>query len=505
MKAVIYTRVSSKEQVEGTSLESQERVCRDYCAAHGLNVVRIFSDAGESAKTSDREQFLAAIRFCGASREGITHLVVWKLDRFARNGYDQAVFHNTLASHGVDLCSATQHLGEGMTAKILRTVYGLQAELENDIKAERSLVAMKQLALAGCWVHMAPVGYVNARDAQKRPVLIEDPQTGAVVRSAFEQISSGAIGVRAAVDKLLALGIKTPRGRTINLNDLHRMLRMPIYAGRIVSKLTAGREVRTIFPGLVSDETFDRVQAVLAGRSVTSKPHERTREDLPLKGTVRCGHCNNLLTASISRGRSASYGYYHCWKCGAVRVRADELERQMAELLGSLTIKTSPVMRLFKEIVLDVWKKEQATTQAETSRAKDNLTRIEQQMERLTDKLLSGVVTDDVYQATSARLRTEIAIARSAQHDTEIEDLDVGAAVEMATHLLADARRIWERLGAVDKARFQQALIPAGFAYTRDGGLRTVGAGNVFGLIPISDARAPQMAPLTGFEPMFPG
>ncbi len=84
-KAVIYCRVSSVEQVDGTSLESQERMCREFAKREGIEVSEVFIDKGESAKTADRTEFLKAISFCSLKKNKVTDFIVYKLDRFARN------------------------------------------------------------------------------------------------------------------------------------------------------------------------------------------------------------------------------------------------------------------------------------------------------------------------------------------------------------------------------------------------------------------------------------
>lgn len=84
-RGIIYCRVSSLDQVDGTSLESQERICREYAEREGIEVVEVFVDRGESAKTADRPQFLKAISFCGQKKNRIDFFVVYKLDRFSRS------------------------------------------------------------------------------------------------------------------------------------------------------------------------------------------------------------------------------------------------------------------------------------------------------------------------------------------------------------------------------------------------------------------------------------
>src|SRR4051812_17049174 len=84
MNGVIYIRVSTKEQVEGTSLTTQRDACLQYAATHKITIEKVFEEQGESAKFRDRTQLLALIDFC-RTRKSIQALIVWKLDRFARN------------------------------------------------------------------------------------------------------------------------------------------------------------------------------------------------------------------------------------------------------------------------------------------------------------------------------------------------------------------------------------------------------------------------------------
>jgi DNA invertase Pin-like site-specific DNA recombinase len=113
-RAVIYTRVSSTDQVEGTSLETQERSCREYCAREKMEVVELFSDRGESAKTADRPKFQDMVRFSNAKANLVNYVVVYRLDRLARNNHDYAVYTAALARRGVAIRSATEPIYGGI-------------------------------------------------------------------------------------------------------------------------------------------------------------------------------------------------------------------------------------------------------------------------------------------------------------------------------------------------------------------------------------------------------
>src|SRR5688572_3572923 len=100
MRAVIYCRVSTKEQAESLSLQSQERACRQGCDREALDVVQVFIEAGESAKTSNRTQLARMLQFCQSARPRIDFVVVYRVDRFARNSLDHHKVRNVLMAFG---------------------------------------------------------------------------------------------------------------------------------------------------------------------------------------------------------------------------------------------------------------------------------------------------------------------------------------------------------------------------------------------------------------------
>ena len=99
MSAVIYARFSSDNQRE-ESITAQVRACTEYARRKGYPVVKVYTDEARSATTDDRPGFLTMIDDIKSGRVEAQFLLVHKLDRFARNRYDSAVYRRTLASAG---------------------------------------------------------------------------------------------------------------------------------------------------------------------------------------------------------------------------------------------------------------------------------------------------------------------------------------------------------------------------------------------------------------------
>ena len=108
MNGIIYCRVSSKEQIEGTSLESQELACRECARSKQVKLLRVFVGRGESAKFADRPELLELLEFCRKHKGSVQPLFIWKIDRLARNVSDFFGIKALLLKYGVRVVSVTE-------------------------------------------------------------------------------------------------------------------------------------------------------------------------------------------------------------------------------------------------------------------------------------------------------------------------------------------------------------------------------------------------------------
>ena len=118
-KAYIYVRVSSDEQVENNSLDTQERVCREYCLRESIEVATVFREEGESAKTANRTQLQLMLKACtNARKQGITHVIIYKIDRLSRDVSDYLAILAALAKNGITLISPLESFDESPPGKL---------------------------------------------------------------------------------------------------------------------------------------------------------------------------------------------------------------------------------------------------------------------------------------------------------------------------------------------------------------------------------------------------
>ena len=201
------------------------------------------------------------------------------------------------------------------------------SELDNNLRGQRSKLGMEGATERGRWCHQAPVGYVNCgRNAV--PSLTPDPERAEIVREAFTRVASGEAPLSVYKD-FVERGFSTRRGRIIGRQTFYSMLRNPVHKGQLVTKLGFGDGD---WEPLVELDTWERVQAVvsqirLRSASAETRPqsgkraYRRLRENLELRGWLRCADCDHKLTGSVTKG----HAYINCVKKGHVRLRADEL------------------------------------------------------------------------------------------------------------------------------------------------------------------------------------
>ena len=230
--AVIYTRVSTKEQVENLSLSTQLEACRHYCETHGFTVAATFTDRGESAKTTNRPQFLAMLEHCQKNKGRIDVVVVYNVSRFSRDTHDHLGVRAQLYKYDVALRSVTEPIDETAVGRLNENLMSVISQFDNDVKAERTVVGMTAALELGRWTHKAPIGYVNGDKKKGEPSLIHDPERAPLMRRAFELAAEHPlVDVLNECNRLGLTMRKT--GRPVSKQTLSAALRNPLYIGRV--------------------------------------------------------------------------------------------------------------------------------------------------------------------------------------------------------------------------------------------------------------------------------
>lgn len=303
MKAVIYARYSSDNQRE-ESIEGQLRECTAYCKKNDITILRTYIDRAMSAKTDHRPDFQRMIR---DSAKGLFDvIIVWKLDRFARNRYDSAHYKAQLRKYGVKVLSATENISDGPEGIILESMLEGMAEYYSAELSEKVIRGHTENALKCKYNGGTPTfGYVIDKDKYYQI----DPHTAPVVLESYIRYDQGAT-MKEVMEYMAENGFTTIRGRKIDLNFIARMLKNRKYIGEYSYRhiVTPGG-----IPAIVPQDLFDRVQQRLEQNRKAPARH-KAEDDYLLTTKLFCGTCGAMMVGesgtSASKGRK--YHYYRC-------------------------------------------------------------------------------------------------------------------------------------------------------------------------------------------------
>ncbi len=188
--AIIYVRVSTKEQVdEGNSLNTQQKICNDYALKNQYDVVSTFIEQGESAKTVDRTELQKLLKYCSDKRNRVTAVIIYKLDRLSRNTDDYSQLRLLLKRYGVEIKSTSEHFENTPVGRFMENTIANISQFDNDIRAERCAGGMREAMREGRYVWMAIIGYKNVKIGGKATIT-QDEKMAPIILRTFKLIAS---------------------------------------------------------------------------------------------------------------------------------------------------------------------------------------------------------------------------------------------------------------------------------------------------------------------------
>ena len=308
MKAVIYARYSSDSQRE-ESIEGQLRECKEYAARNDIILLGEYIDRALSAKTDNRPEFQRMIK--DSYTKLFDTIIVWKLDRFARNRYDSAHYKNILKKNGVKVISAKETLGEGAESIILESMLEGYAEYYSVELAEKINRGLTENALKGkINGGTVTLGY----KLTKEQTFEIDEELAPFVKEAFTRYADGETMVDITKDFIIR-GFRTRYGNVVTKNVLQRMFRNRRYLGEYRYRDIVRKNA---FPAIVSEELFNRVQERLS-KNKAAPGRNKARVDYILTTKLKCGKCGRLMAGESGTSRQGITHYYY--KCSSAKRR----------------------------------------------------------------------------------------------------------------------------------------------------------------------------------------
>lgn len=312
MKVVGYCRYSSEGQRDGFSIEAQKEGISAYCDIQGFEIVRFYVDEAQTGTLDDRENFLEMI---DDTRSGeFSGIVVHKLDRFARNRYDSAIYGKVLEQRGVKLFSVLEPIiaEDSPESLLFRGVVETMNEYYSRNLAREVLKGQKIAARGGQYLGgFVPFGY---KVENKRYVV--NPNEARIVLEIFQRLDAGYSAANIA-RWVQTQNVLTKQNLEFTASSVLCLAKNPIYIGRYIwgrksKRIKEPIVVENAAPVIVPKELFERVNAMLAERRKAVSGRKREADYL-LTGYLNCEYCGSHLTGfkSLSDYTSRRTGEHH--------------------------------------------------------------------------------------------------------------------------------------------------------------------------------------------------
>ena len=373
---IIYARYSSDNQ-RAESITAQLRACKDYAKKKGYSIIGIYTDESKTGTNDNRSGFQEIMTFIENNPSSVQIVLVHKLDRFARNRYDSAIYRKKLEKAGVRLESVLENFDDSPESVLLESVIEGYNEYYSKNLARETMKGMKETALQA--KHTGghpPLGY----DVSDNKTYIINPIHSEAIRIIFERFSQG-YSYKAIIEELALKGLKTRNRKPFGQNSLYDILRNKKYTGCYIFNLKTGKDssgkrnnhslkeldeiviIPNAFPEIISDELYNSVQKRLDDRRKDhSQGSQKAKVVYLLSGRVWCGLCGNKMTGTSSSYKTRVSGdlrrrhQYECnfakrtHNCDMKKIAKEKIESMVLKELMENIFSETHVDRLVKEI-----------------------------------------------------------------------------------------------------------------------------------------------------------
>lgn len=383
MKGVIYARYSSDNQRE-ESIEGQLRECKAFAEKNDIQIVETYIDRALSARTDRRPDFQRMIK--DSSGKKFEVVIVWKLDRFARDKYDSAHYKRILKNNGVKVISATEAISAGAEGILLESMLEGMAEYYSAELSEKVTRGLTENALK-CKYNggTLPIGYMI--DSEQYFQI--DPLTAPAVLDAFKHYADGA-SMREITDEMNLKGVRTKRGGKISINSVTRMLHNRKYIGEYrYNDIVHPNGI----PAIVPEDLFNRVQERMAANKKAPAKHKAEDEYL-LTTKLFCGKCQCYMVGESGTGRNKVHRYYKCASvknhkgCDKKTVKKEWIENLVIEQIKKLFFDDELIEKL-ADTVMKLQSKENTALPLLKKRFADT----QKSIDNMLDAIQQGILT----------------------------------------------------------------------------------------------------------------
>ncbi|MCA1672436.1 MAG: recombinase family protein, partial [Actinobacteria bacterium] len=320
-RAVLYLRVSTPDQVntdynpEGISIPAQREAGQRKADSLDADIINEFVEPGRTATSIEKRPRFQEMLVWVKEQKDIDYVIVYHFNRVFRNSVDAAITKRDLHKVGTRIVSTVLDMGEGPESAMVESIIHAVDQYQSQASGADIRYKMGQKVKNGGSVGLVPLGYRNVRETKPeggeiRTVAV-DPERGPLIVKGCELFATGQYTARQVLDQITSAGLLT-RGtrrtppKPVSLSQFYEILSDRYYVGKVTYD---EQEYPGRHPALLGEETYDRIQRVLALRGGGGT---RQRHHHWLKGLLWCHRCGHRMVIMRGKGNGGVYFYFFC-------------------------------------------------------------------------------------------------------------------------------------------------------------------------------------------------
>lgn len=302
----------------------------NFAQRNDLRITHEYIDRALTGTTDKRPEFLQMVE--DSKRKGFQYVVVYQLDRFARNRYDSATYKAKLKKNGVRVLSAKENITDDASGILIEGVLESMAEYYSAELSQKVSRGLQENRNKGLFTGgRVPFGY---RVVDKKVVIDEDQSS--VILEMFNMYANGAMA-KDIIDVIEQRGI-SHNGKRFLPNAIYNILHNQKYIGRYEIH---GKMYTNIYPPIVPLDIFEQVQRRIEHNRIGQVSRETV---FLLKGKVFCGYCGKAINGESGTSHTGKVMYYYkcvnkkrnTHNCKKATVRKDILEQKVLDMAMEL-------------------------------------------------------------------------------------------------------------------------------------------------------------------------
>ena len=373
---------------------------------YGITIVGTYIDRAYSARTANRPEFQRMVK--DSERRLFDIVLVWKLDRFARDRYDAAHYKHILQKNHVKLVSATEPISDSPAGIMMESMLTGMAEYYSAELSEKIVRGMTENVLKGKYNGgTIPIGYVI--DAERHFQI--DPLTAPFVVEAFKRYAEG-VTMKEVLDWLNRQGVKTGKNHAFTYNSVHTLLTNRRYMGE---NRFQDIVMPDAIPVIVEKELFDRVQEKMAKNRRAPARH-KAEDDYLLTTKLFCGMCGSMMFGECGTGRNKTvHHYYKCAKAKRTHICKKKTVRKvwLEDLVVNATmemLQDDQAIDAIVEIVMQLQDQENTTLPLLEKQLKETETGIQNMLNAIQTGILTSSTKERLEALEAQKKELEIRI-----------------------------------------------------------------------------------------------